>query len=306
MNKKRVIIDCDPGVDDAFAILYALKNPEFDVRLITTVSGNVDVNKTTTNAIGLRNLVNSNVPIVMGSNRPLVNEPVFAEEIHGESGLGSFKFKNIDLEESKKNVIESLYNEIMLSDEKVYLVPIGPFTNIARLLLLHPEVAEKIEAISIMGGGLKGGNITVGSEFNVFVDPEAAKIMFDSGIPLIMAGLDVTEKALLYPEQMEEISKIPIVGPVLNEIVIGNPRPRMDKSLSQMNDIIALMVLTHPEIFEIEEMFVDVALDGDITRGWTLPDLRKNERKEANTKVIKDLDYDKFSDLLMEGLKRYA
>ncbi len=306
MKKKKIIIDCDPGIDDAFALLYAFKDPNFDIKLITTVSGNVNVDKTTTNAIGLARLANSPVKIIKGSNKPLLVDPIFAEEVHGISGLGTYQFTDIDLKQHENDdVVGELYKAIMESDEKVYLVPIGPFTNIARLLLLYPEVSQNIEAISIMGGGIKGGNVNMESEFNVYVDPEATHIMFNSGIPIIMAGLDVTEKALFYPHQMEEVAKIPVIGEFIEEIVHSNPRPRIDDSLLQLNDVISLMVITHPEIFTIEELYVDVELEGRISRGWTLGDQRRFNRNEPNTKVVLDLDYDRFSELLMEGLRRY-
>lgn len=306
IDKKKIIIDCDPGIDDAFALLYAFKDPNFEIELITTVSGNVNVDKTTTNALGLVRLAEADVRVVKGSSKPLVDKPKFAEDVHGISGLGTYQFQDIDLQDHENDdVVKELYDTIMANDEKIYLVPIGPFTNIAKLLLLHPEVKEKIEAISIMGGGIKGGNFNMASEFNVYVDPEATKILFDSGIPIIMSGLDVTEKALFYPEHLEEVVKIPKIGNFIKEIVESNPRPKKDGSLLQLNDVLALMVLTNPEIFTIEELFVDVELSGYFSRGWTLADQRRFNRNMANTKVIQDLDYDKFIELLMERLHRY-
>lgn len=305
MNKK-IIIDCDPGIDDAFALLYAFKEPSIDIELITTVSGNVSVDKTTANAIGMVNMAKQDIRVVRGARRPLVDNPRFADNIHGVSGLGTYTFEGIDLQSHEHDdVVRELYEAIMNSEEKITLVPIGPFTNIARLLLLHPEVKDKIEAISIMGGGIKGGNYNMAAEFNVVVDPEAAAVMFNSGIPIIMAGLDVTEKALLYPAQLEEIAKIPTIGAFLEEIVKSNPRPQRGDSLLQLNDVLAIMVLTHPEIFTIEDLYVDVELYGSVSRGWTLADQRRYDRHPINTKVITDLDYTKFSELLMERLHRY-
>lgn len=306
MNKKKIIIDCDPGVDDAFALLYAFKDPKIQVELITSVSGNVNVDKTTTNAIGITQLAGEDIEIVKGANRPLMIEPIYAEEVHGISGLGTFQFKDIDLSKhAEDDVVKSLYKAIMESEEKVYLVPIGPFTNIAKLLLLHPEVKDNIEAISIMGGGIKGGNLTVAGEFNVIVDPEAAHIMFNSGLPIIMAGLDVTEKALLYPKDLEEISQFGEVGKFVEEIVTSNPRPRIDDSLLQLNDVVSIMILSNPEIFTTKDMFVDVELSGHFSRGWTLGDQKRVSPKKPNTTVITDIDHGKFIDLLIERLREY-
>ncbi len=307
MVKKNIIIDCDPGIDDAFALLYAFKEPQFDIKLITTVSGNVNINKTTTNALGLVRLAEADVRVVKGSEKPLIEKPKFADEVHGVSGLGDFVFDDIDLSvHENDDVVEELYKTIMESEEKVYLVPMGPFTNIARLFLLHPDVKENIELISIMGGGIKGGNITMAGEFNVFVDPEAAKIMFDSGLPIIMAGLDVTEKAVFYQKDLDRVKNIPKVGPFIEEILSSDAiRPRAENALKQLNDVLALMVLTNPEIFKIEEYFVDVELLGNFTRGWTLADQRPKSETPRLTKVMLDLDYDKYSDLLMERLFAY-
>lgn len=307
MDKKTVIIDCDPGIDDAFALLYGFKDPAFDIKLISTVSGNVNVDKTTTNALGLVRLANADIKVVKGATKPLFETPKFADHVHGVSGLGNFKFQDIDLaEHDNDDVVQELYDTIMASEDKVYLVALGPFTNIARLFLLHPEVKENIELISIMGGGIKGGNATMAAEFNVFVDPEATKIMFDSGLPILMAGLDVTEKALFFPEDLKKVSEIPVVGPVLNEILTKSGRePRPSGALLQLNDVLALMALTHPEIFSIEDMYVDIELIGTLSRGWTLADQRNSEAFEPNVKVLMDLDYEKYSDLLLERLRAY-
>lgn len=306
MSKRRIIIDCDPGVDDAVALLYAFKDPSLHIELITSVSGNVSIEKTTTNAIGITELANQDIQIVKGAARPLVQDPVFAEEIHGKSGLSDFEFKNIDLSPYEKDdVVEALYQTIMKGDDKVTLVATGPFTNIAKLLMLYPEVKEKIEVLSIMGGGIKGGNITKASEFNVYVDPEAARVMFRSGIPIIMAGLDVTEKALLYPEHLEEIVNYGQVGRFVEEIIRTSGRPIIDKSLLQLNDVVSIMILTNPEIFTVKDMFVDVEINGRITRGFTFGDQRRVEPQEANTQVILYLDHDKFIELLMGRLKEY-
>lgn len=306
MNKKKIIIDCDPGVDDAVALLYAFKDPLIEIELITSVSGNVNVDKTTTNAIGIARLANHKVKIVKGANRPLINEPLFAEEIHGVSGLGTYQFKDVDLSvHENDDVVKALYETIMNSKEKIYLVPIGPFTNIAKLLMLHPEVKENIEAISIMGGGIKGGNVNVAGEFNVLVDPEAAHVMFNSGIPIIMAGLDVTEKSLLYPKDLKIIQEFGEVGKFIKQIIESNPRPKIDDSLLQLNDVVSIMAISHPEIFTSKDMFVDVELGGRFSRGWTLGDQRRANYQVANTKVILDLDHSKFIELLTERLREY-
>ena len=194
------------------------------------------------------------------------------------------------------------------SDEKVTIVATGPQTNVASLLLAHPELKDKIKCISIMGGGLLHGNWSSTSEFNIFVDPESAKIEFDSGVPIIMSGLDVTEKAYVLPEEWEEIRKID------NEIAktfagwcdfffihlkeLGWPG-------ALMHDPCAIMVLVHPEIFKSIDCFVDVDTAGEYTRGATVPDYYGVTGKKANCKCLIDLDRKKFVEYLKEACLRF-
>ena len=212
MNKRPIIIDTDPGIDDAVAIAIALFSEELDVRLITTVAGNVSVDKVTYNTLRILKFFKKEVPVARGVAEPLILPLLDASNVHGKSGMEGFDFEEPDdhllLPE---HAVNAMYRVIMESKEPITLVPIAPLTNIALLLKLYPEVKGNIREIVLMGGSAGRGNKGVMSEFNIATDPEAAKIVFDSGLPLVMAGLDVGWKALVL---REDSAKLPQLGEV--------------------------------------------------------------------------------------------
>lgn len=307
MKRRPIIIDCDPGVDDTFALFYAFACKELDVRLVSSVSGNVDVEKTTVNARRVAAMAKYDVEIVKGANQPLIAKPFYADYIHGKNGMGGYEFKDDNLAPlSDKNAIEALRDAILSSDEKVTLVAVGPFTNIAKLFLTYPEVKENIQEISIMGGGLKGGNTTVCAEFNVFVDPEAAHVVFESGLPIIMAGLDVTEKSFIDKSHLDRIANTGTIGKFLSDVIVAARSANNDASFrTSLHDVVSVMVLTHPEFFEYETLRVRVETQGKYTRGMTVADKRLHNREEGNIKVLNNVNHDAFLDELCEKLESY-
>lgn len=307
MKKIPIIIDCDPGKDDAFALMYAFKDEALDIQLITTVSGNVSVDKTTHNALGLTKLANVDIPVMKGSKQPLVRAPFFADDVHGKSGLGGFSFKDDEVDTVQEgDYIDEMYRIICEYEHEIVLVPIGPLTNIAKLYLKYPDVEDKIAKISLMGGGLKGGNRTISSEFNIYVDPEAAKIVFDSKTPIIMAGLDVTEKATVTEEDALRMKQCNHVGEVLHDIIMLADYRREDGILSQLNDVISIMVLSEPEMFESVMKDISVDIGNDLGMGMTISDNRiGNLNKPKHHEVLIDLDHKKFLDLVFERIEAY-
>ncbi|MFQ7537205.1 MAG: nucleoside hydrolase [Clostridium sp.] len=206
MNKRPIIIDTDPGIDDALAIAIALFSEELDVRLITTVAGNVGLDKVTYNALRLlKYFEREDVPVAMGADRPLIREYEDAASVHGKSGMEGFDFEEPTQQPLKENAVDAMRSAIMNSSEPVTLVPIAPLTNIALLLKTYPEVKRNIREIVLMGGSASRGNKGVMAEFNIALDPEAAHMVFHSGVKLTMVGLDVGLKALVLPEDSEEI-----------------------------------------------------------------------------------------------------
>lgn len=194
MEKICTIFDCDPGVDDAFAIVYLKNSEKFDVKLLASVAGNVEVEYTTRNLRGLVKALDWDVEVCEGAAMPIMGRQVLAGEIHGKTGLGGYEFEDDELAElSKRNAFDAMV-DVLENNDKTLIIAVGPLTNIALLLLGRPDLKEKISEITIMGGGLEKGNTTAAAEFNIIADPEAAEIVFKSGVKVNMAGLDVTEK----------------------------------------------------------------------------------------------------------------
>jgi non-specific riboncleoside hydrolase len=202
IKKLPVILDVDPGIDDAAMITVALNNPGFDVKLVTTVSGNVDIENTTNNAAKLLSFYNRyDIPLAKGAKAPLEKTPVFAENIHGATGMDGYDFGNAPFV-VLPDVLEAMEQTILEADEPITIIATGALTNIANLISEKPELLDLIKEIVIMGGSLSNGNITPFAEFNIFVDPKAAEIVFMSPIKKRILGLDVTLKTLIDPEKL--------------------------------------------------------------------------------------------------------
>lgn len=304
MLKRPVIIDTDPGIDDAVALAIALYSDELDVKLITTVVGNVGVDKVTYNALRLLKYFKKEVPIAIGAAAPLIREPEDASDVHGVSGMEGFDFEEptneLLLEE---NAVNAMYRVIKESETKVTLVPIGPLTNIALLLKVYPELKNNIEEIVLMGGSVTRGNKGVMSEFNIHVDPEAAKIVFDSGIPIVMAGLDVGWKALVLPEDSAQLETMNDVGKMLHSLFKRYRGGSMKTGL-RMYDSCAIAYLLKPEMFETVDTYVDVELNGSMTAGATIVDLKGYLKKPNNAKVCVDIDQQLFREWLLDSLRK--
>ena len=310
MTKKiPVILDGDPGHDDAIAWVLANASPMLDIKAVTSVCGNQTIEKTTYNAGRIMTLIGLDVPLAMGRVKPLVADAIIAPTVHGNSGLDGPALP----EPKNKPVLQdacTLMAQILeASEEPVALVPTGPLTNIATLLLLYPHLKSKIKHIYLMGGGIEFGNWTPAAEFNILVDPEAADIVFRSGVPITMAGLDVTERALVFPEDFERIRA---VGNPVSKVVaewldffygfhrsIGYPG-------APIHDAVAVAALVRPELLTIKEMYVEVETTGDYCRGATVGDRLNVLNKPANARVIMDIDRQGFVDLLVEAAEFYG
>ena len=201
---RRVIIDTDPGVDDALAILLALRSPELQVEAITPVAGNVPLEFTLPNALKLVEIAGrTDVPVAGGARHPLVRKLVTGEHVHGNNGLAGVEFPEPKIKPVAESAPEMIRKIVKANPGEITIVAVGPLTNVALALRADPDLAAKIKAIVIMGGSLSGGNVTPAAEFNLYVDPEAARIVFDAGVPLTMVGLDVTRKVLFTDERLK-------------------------------------------------------------------------------------------------------
>lgn len=303
-SKRSIIIDTDPGIDDAVAIAICLFSEKLNVELISSVCGNVDVDKTTTNVLKLLKFFKKKIAVAKGSHNPLIRQPKFATNIHGESGMDGYDFGEVDdsllLDD---NAVVAMYKKIMKSKNKITILAIGPLTNVALLLKVFPEVKEKIEEIVLMGGSLTRGNLGVMSEFNIHTDPHAAKIVFNSGVKLAIAPLDVGLKALVYPDDSERIKNQNESGKMIYSL-FSHYRSFGLKNGLKMYDSCAVAYLLKPEMFEIVDVYVDVEINGEYTTGTTIIDLKNYLKKEANAKVCIDINQEMFKDWLIESLAK--
>jgi len=316
MDKKiPIIIDCDPGHDDAMAILWAIASPQLDLKAVTTVAGNQTIEKVTGNAIKvLTKLHRLDIPVAIGAEKPLLRKLVVGGEVvHGSSGLEGPNLPDPGFEPSELRALDLLIKTIEESDEKVTLVPIGPLTNIAALFIARPDLREKISRLSIMGGGAYMGNWTPAAEYNIWADPEAAKIVFNFGIPIIMSGLDVTHKAYITREENEILraqgNEISVFAAELIDYFSKYHYEVEGFPGCTMHDPTAIAALLYPEMFTGVVCNVDVEIAGDLTTGMTVVDTIGykekifGEKVDKNVTVLLDVDREKYVKAFFEAMK---
>jgi purine nucleosidase len=304
----KVILDCDPGHDDAMAILLAHGNPEIELAAITTVAGNQTLDKTSLNArrvctvAGIRD-----VPIAAGCDRPLLGELITAPHIHGETGLDGPQWPEPDVPLAKIHAVDLIVELVMASSGDLTLVPVGPLTNIAMALRKEPRIRERVREVVLMGGSFTRGNQTPAAEFNIFVDPEAAAIVFEAGWPLTMVGLDLTHQAGATEEVRERVRSL---GTPLAKIVVdlleffGGAYRRSERMGDPpVHDPCTIARLIRPEVVKCAEAFVTVETAGRWTRGMTVTDFRRSDERSFNAQVATKLDVGGFWDLMVDAIE---
>lgn len=308
MSKIPIILDGDPGHDDAIAWVFAKADPGLDIRLVSSVAGNQTIEKTTYNMRRICTLLGIDAPQVRGAVKPVTADPVTAGNWHGDSGLDGPVMPEPVYPLEDMPAVDLMAKVILESEEPVIIFPTGPLTNVAQLLMIHPEVKDKIRRISLMGGGVTHGNWKPAAEFNIVEDPEAAWTVFHSGIPITMCGLDVTEKAIIRPDDFPRIRG---VGNQAAEIVTGwleffyKYPMGIGYDGAPVHDPCAVLAVTHPEIFTMKDYYVDIELGGEYTRGATVADFKGGLGKEPNATVVLSIDRDRYIDLLVEALHAY-
>lgn len=308
MKKIPIIMDCDPGHDDALAILWALSNPLLEIKAITIVSGNQTIDKTVRNALRVLTFAGrTDIPVAKGAPEPLMRKlEVGGEVVHGESGLEGPTMPEPAFDLVEMSALELLIKTIEQSEEKITLVPTGPLTNIAALFLVRPDLKAKIERISLMGGGAYTGNWTPAAEYNIFIDPEAASIVFNSGVPIIMAGLDVTHQAYVTRSENEILrakgGKIAVFAAELIDYFSKYHYEVEKLPGCTIHDACAVAYLCNPEIFTGKECHVDIEVTGRLTAGTTVCDPVNYEGKEKNATVLYGVDRERFVELFIEAM----
>ena len=307
---KHIILDTDPGVDDALAILLAFNSPEISVKAVTTVAGNVSHNQGHLNAKKLLNfLKKGNIPVSKGAEKPIMRITKHAERIHGKKGLGLANLPAPSIKTSSFNAVEIILKKTEEFGKKLTLLAIGPLTNIASAILADPELPKKVGGLVIMGGAYNlnpygYGNINSVAEFNIWFDPEAAQIVFNSGIPLTCAGLDITTipENRLSSTLFEEIKKKNTKKSRLVVNLCQNIVERFNGI--SLHDPMALAYVIDPSMFKTQRFRVNIETRGEITRGMTIIDRDYNTilGKKANTEIIVEVEAERFHSLIIDRI----
>ena len=308
MSPTPVILDVDPGHDDAVAIMLACAAPGLELLAVTTVAGNVPLDKTTRNALRVLSLIgHTDVPVAAGASSPLHRPLHTAENIHGESGLEGPEIPDPSFEPDVRGATALIADTLREAPEPVTLIPTGPLTNIAAFLREHPELKERVARISLMGGSIGLGNTTPAAEFNVYVDPEAAREVFGSGLPITMSGLDVTHQARAGPAERKRLRSLGRTGCVvagLLEFFAGTYERIYGFDAPPLHDPVAVAAVLEPGLLKTLPMRVDVECQGELTRGETVCDFYGVTGRPPNAEVGVELDREAFFELLYKSLAR--
>jgi inosine-uridine nucleoside N-ribohydrolase len=299
-----IVLDCDPGHDDAIALLLAVASPELELLGVTTTYGNQTIDKTTANALRVLELAGrTDVPVARGAAQPLARPLAVAAHVHGESGLDGPSLPPATLEPVPPGAVDWLAGAIATSAEPVTLVPTGPLTNVARYLEQHGTAG--IRRIVLMGGAIAEGNMTPAAEFNVWADPEAAQIVFDADLDVTMIGLDVTHRALLTTATAGQLRALGHVGTFVADLVEFFKRYHEETygwDGAPIHDAVAVAHVVRPGLVETRRRNVEVELESDLCLGRTVVDLWRRTEREPNADVGVDLDVDGFFALLFERI----
>jgi inosine-uridine nucleoside N-ribohydrolase len=297
---ERIVVDCDPGHDDAIALLLALASPELELLGVTTVAGNQTLEKTTANAIRVLDFVGrDDVPVAAGAERPLARDPFVAAYVHGETGLDGPDLPPPQRTPLAQHAVDFLAERVAGAT----LVAVGPLTNVALLLALHPDARP--DRIVLMGGSIGLGNVTPAAEFNIWADPEAAARVFESGLELTMVGLEVTHQALLLDADAERLRASGRTGQMVAELYDFFHRFHRDTygfGGSPIHDAVAVAYVFRSELMETKHCHVAIECGSELTRGRTVVDLWDRTEEEPNAHVGVGIDGRAFVHLLLERL----
>lgn len=301
MNKKPLIISTDPGIDDIAAMTISLFAKELDVRMIVPTWGNVQLEYTLQNTLNLEKFLHTKVPVVVGANQPLVAPMISAASVHGKTGIAGFDFEEADHSLVKPGLAATVMaEEIKNSPEKVTLLGIGPLTDYALLFKQYPEVKKNIDQIVIMGGNIGRGNHSPLAEYNIAGDPEAAQVVFHSGLPIKVAPLEIGNKAHLTQDQMSKVKECGEVGNMLYSLFSHIHEPDGDPRI-KIYDPTAVGILLHPEMFTLKKANVEIELRGQFTYGASV--INFMDQENVNAEIATDVDLDQFSKWFIDSIK---
>lgn len=311
MTPEKIILDCDPGHDDALALTMAVASTQIKLLGVTTSAGNQTLDKTLNNALRMLTLLGAtDVPVAGGNHRPLMRDLKIADYVHGETGLDGADLPEPTFEPVDQSAVELIADILHSQIEPITLVVTGPMTNIALFLRIHPELKNKIKQIVFMGGAAGQGNVHPTTEFNMAVDPEAAKIVVNEGIPLVMAGLNVTLKAQICSDDLERMRKInnQVAQAITGQMEFYGKWYGQDEfglAGTPVHDPCTIAYLLKPAIFETHTAYLDVETQGQLTAGETIVDFAGLMNRKPNAKVLMNLDRQRFVDLIIDLLHQF-
>lgn len=311
MNRQKVFLDCDPGHDDAINILLAGAAPELELTGISVVAGNQTIEKTLINALNVCQYLGlDDIPVAKGSANAMVRNRVIAGDIHGESGLDGPVFNTLTKKSDDRGGIQLMIDTLMNSDGDIMLVPTGPLTNVALAMRIEPKIIPKIKRIVLMGGSYQNGNVTPAAEFNIMADAEAAFVVFNSGVPLTMVGLDVTRKVLCYPEIVERMEKIGTAPAKL----FADLMKFFNKTQKEvfgweggpLHDPVTCASIIDPALLKTKSVNVSIDIRSQESYGRTNCDMFDYLKLPHNCDVAYDIDVDRFWDIVEQGIRNYS
>ena len=310
MERRPVFIDCDPGIDDAVALMMAFQAAELDVRGISAVAGNVGLERTLGNALKIVELSGAAAPVYAGADRPMFGAPIAAEHFHGEDGLlGAELPAPVRMPEAGP-AWEALRREAEAWGGAREVVATGPLTNLGIALSLYPELAGLVRCVTMMGGAAAFGNTTPAAEFNVLADPEAAELVFRSGIPVVMCGLDVTHSTYITAREVEELAALGSVQARLAAYFMGSGIKENARQFrtggAPLHDPCAMMYAIDRSLFESKPCWIGVERHGKVTRGKTVTDAYSDAKRTANARLVTGSDREGFIRRMMELFAGYG
>ncbi|MCL2367463.1 MAG: ribosylpyrimidine nucleosidase [Oscillospiraceae bacterium] len=311
MEKRKIILDCDPGHDDAIAIMMAANNPKLDLLGITVVAGNSPLDKAVVNALHVCHALGvPEIPVYAGLSRPLIRETLRDAGVHGKSGLDGPVFEPHGLEIQDKHAVLYLIDTLMESAGDITLVPTGPLTNIAMAMRMEPKIIPKIAEIVLMGGAYALGNRTPAAEFNILSDPEAAHVVFTSGVPIVMMGLDLTNQTVCTEDIIERMEAIgskasKLFGDIMR-FVLKTQFEVYGLAGGPLHDVTCVAYLTDPACFTVKSMYTAIDLKSDLCYGRTVCDVSDVLKQPHNSKVGMGIDLERFWDLMEACIRRYS
>ncbi|MFD2639078.1 nucleoside hydrolase [Piscibacillus salipiscarius] len=314
MAQTPVIIDTDPGIDDFMMLLVALIHEKLDVQLITTAPGNLEQNQTYENALKMVSYLGKEIEVARGLNKPIFKSLETAPDFHGETGTGNVVFPKSNFPGSIRTAISAMYDVISKSDVPITIVTSGPLTNVGLLLSTHPELKSNIKRISMMGGAVMGGNVIPTAEFNIYADPDAAELVFRSGVPVIMSGLDATRQAFLTEPELENIrainsdlsDKVYRMLKFYQEASMGSPfNVTYFEDVVRLHDVCAAAYIIDPSLFSGNFYYVTVERNSPLTAGTTFVDYLDTLGRQPNAYVLHDVDRERLVDLFIDSIRSY-